>query len=141
MTEFNVGDIVILTEYSSSVLWHVLSIKDKSSICIMQRETGSKRMVDSSQIILNFRFYHEETNKDPSVDMVNKPPHYTNGSIECIDAIESAIVNLSGVEAKCTGDAIKYLWRWKQKNGVEDLKKAIWYINHMIQKIERDPTT
>lgn len=65
-------------------------------------------------------------------DMVNAPPHYTAGNIECIDAITEAIKDLKGIEAKCTGDAIKYLWRWKRKNGKEDLKKAIWYIQHMI---------
>ena len=68
--------------------------------------------------------------------MVNHPPHYEDGKIQCIDAIEEAIKDLSGIEAKCTGDAIKYLWRWKKKNGIEDLKKAIWYINHIIEKSE-----
>lgn len=68
-------------------------------------------------------------------DMVNHPPHYTAGKIECIDAIEEAIKDLSGIEAKCTGDAIKYLWRWKRKGGKQDLEKAIWYINHMIGKL------
>lgn len=56
-------------------------------------------------------------------DAVNHPSHYTQGNIECIDAIEAATAELTGIEAVCTGNAIKYLWRWKQKNGVEDLKK------------------
>lgn len=68
-------------------------------------------------------------------DMVNHPPHYTGAKIECIDAITEAIKDLKGIEAKCTGDAIKYLWRWKRKNGKEDLKKAIWYIQHMIDSM------
>ena len=42
------------------------------------------------------------------------------------------IVNLQGIEAVCTANAIKYLWRWKQKNGEEDLKKAQWYIDKLI---------
>ena len=66
------------------------------------------------------------------VDMVNKPPHYTRGGIECIEALASATADLQGIEAVCTANAIKYLWRWKKKNGVEDLKKARWYINRMI---------
>lgn len=70
------------------------------------------------------------------VDDVNNPVHYTSGGVECIDALEAATVNLKGIEAVDTANAIKYLWRWKQKNGVEDLKKAIWYINHLIEKIE-----
>jgi hypothetical protein len=65
-------------------------------------------------------------------DAVN-PDHYKQGGIECIDALAAATVNLSGIEAVCTANAIKYLWRWKQKNGVEDLKKAQWYINKLIR--------
>ena len=56
-------------------------------------------------------------------DNVNHPSHYTQGGIECIEAIKAATVNLKGIEAVCTANAIKYLWRWKRKNGVEDLKK------------------
>lgn len=65
-------------------------------------------------------------------DQVNQPSHYTQGKIECIDALESACSELRGLEAFCTANAIKYLWRWKRKNGAEDLKKAIWYINRML---------
>ena len=64
-------------------------------------------------------------------DAVNRPKHY-QGSVECIDAIESAIEGLEGMDAMCTGNAIKYLYRWKKKGGVEDLRKAIWYIQRMI---------
>lgn len=67
-------------------------------------------------------------------DMVNHPSHYTAGSIECIDAIKEATKGLEGIEAVCTGNALKYLWRWKRKNGVEDLKKARWYIERLIQE-------
>ena len=69
-------------------------------------------------------------------DKVNHPAHYTAGEIECIDALEAATAELFGIEAVCTANAIKYLWRWKQKGGAEDLRKALWYINHLIQKIE-----
>ena len=64
-------------------------------------------------------------------DAVN-PDHYKQGQVECIDALAAATVNLSGLDAVCTANAIKYLWRWKQKNGVEDLKKAQWYIEKLI---------
>lgn len=69
-------------------------------------------------------------------DMVNHPRHYNNGSIECIDAIKSATTDLKGIEAVLTGNALKYIWRWKWKNGVEDLKKAIFYINRLIKEVE-----
>lgn len=67
-------------------------------------------------------------------DMVNHPPHYTAGGIECIDAIEAATVGLTGIEAACTANAIKYLWRWKFKGGKQDLDKAVWYIQHIAKK-------
>ena len=67
------------------------------------------------------------------VDMVNHPPHYTRGGVECIDALASATAGLEGLDAVCTANAIKYLWRWKQKNGVEDLRKAQWYIAKLIE--------
>lgn len=70
-------------------------------------------------------------------DNVNHPRHYTQGGIECIEAIKAATVNLTGIEAVCTANAIKYLWRWKDKNGAEDLNKAVWYINRLIKEVEK----
>jgi len=70
------------------------------------------------------------------LDNVNHPAHYTSGNIECIDAIHDAVNHLDGFEGMCTGNAMKYLWRWKHKNGVEDLKKAVWYIQRLITKLE-----
>ena len=69
-------------------------------------------------------------------DIINHPPHYTAGKVECIDALEAATESLIGIEAICTANAIKYLWRWKHKNGVEDLKKARWYLDRLISREE-----
>jgi len=63
---------------------------------------------------------------------VNHPGHYNRGNIEAIDAIESAVAGLTPEEAFSIGSAIKYLFRWKEKGGVEDLHKARWYIEHVI---------
>ena len=67
-------------------------------------------------------------------DAVNHPSHYTQGGVECIDALKAATTGLEGIEAVCTANAIKYLWRWKQKNGAEDLRKAVWYINRLLEE-------
>ena len=75
-------------------------------------------------------------NKEPNVDMVNHPSHYTQGGIECIDALKAATVSKSGIEAVCTANAIKYLWRYEEKNGIEDVKKARWYIDRLIKELE-----
>jgi hypothetical protein len=72
------------------------------------------------------------------VDRVNHPAHYTQGGVECIDALAAATISLKGVEAVCTANAIKYLWRWKQKNGSEDLKKARWYIDYLLSIQDED---
>lgn len=70
-------------------------------------------------------------------DAVNHPTHYTNGKVECIDAIESAVSGLKGVEAVLTGHIIRYVWRWSGKNGVEDLRKAKWYLDRLIELEEK----
>ena len=80
--------------------------------------------------------YEEAVANDDPHDTVNHPGHYNQGKVECIDAIEAATTGLEGIEAVCTGNAIKYLWRWKQKNGVEDLRKAEWYINRLLAERE-----
>lgn len=69
-------------------------------------------------------------------DMVNHPSHYTHGKYECIDVIEDVTKDLLGIEAVCTANVIKYMWRWKLKNGLEDLRKANWYLNKLISKEE-----
>lgn len=69
-------------------------------------------------------------------DNVNHPSHYTYGKVECIDAIETATTNLIGPESFLTGQVIKYMWRWRHKNGAEDLKKARWYLNRLIAEVD-----
>ena len=67
------------------------------------------------------------------VDTVNSPPHYNNGGMECIDYIRQ---QLGGeFSSYCQGNVIKYLHRWRYKNGVEDLKKAEWYLREMIREV------
>ena len=72
---------------------------------------------------------------EPTKDNIN-PDHYKSGGIECIDALEAATINKTGIEAVCTANAIKYLWRYEAKGGVEDVKKAQWYINRLIKTLE-----
>lgn len=65
------------------------------------------------------------------MEEINHPERYS-GNIECVDAIESATKDLNGLESFCIGNAIKYLWRYRKKNGVQDLMKAKWYIDKVI---------
>ncbi len=72
-------------------------------------------------------------NENNPVDMVNHPPHYQSSSgLEVIDVIEAFTEHLTGAEATNTGNVIKYICRWKEKNGLEDLKKARWYLDRLI---------
>ena len=67
-------------------------------------------------------------------DNVKHPSHYCKGGMECIDAIKAAVSDITDpFEAYCTGNIIKYIWRWNDKNGVEDLKKAKQYADIIIE--------
>jgi len=73
------------------------------------------------------------------VDLVNHPEHYkTKSGIETIEVIEAFTSELMGIEATDTGNVIKYICRWTKKNGIEDLKKAKWYIEHLIKHLEKE---
>ena len=70
-----------------------------------------------------------EISKNNSID---HPVHYNTDGIECIDAMRIT----QGVEAVkdfCILNAFKYLWRYRHKNGTEDVKKAIWYLNKYVE--------
>lgn len=68
-------------------------------------------------------------------DVINRPPHYTQGKIECIDAIDAATEGLNGTTAFYVAQVMKYIWRHQHKNGVEDLRKARWYLDRLISKV------
>ena len=71
-------------------------------------------------------------------ELVNHPSHYQSETgLEVIDVIEAFTFDLKGVEAFNTGNVIKYICRWKQKDGVRDLKKAVWYLNNLIDHVEK----
>lgn len=64
-------------------------------------------------------------------DLINHPPHYNNhpSGVECIQITEHMNFNL--------GNTMKYIWRTDHKNGLEDLKKARWYIDREISRLEK----
>lgn len=65
-------------------------------------------------------------------DVVNNPEHYCTGQFESIEVM----IETQGVEAVmnfCQCNAFKYLYRAKRKNGFEDMKKAIWYLNKYVE--------
>lgn len=69
--------------------------------------------------------------------MVSRPAHYQSQSgLETIEVIEAFTAELQGIEAVDTANIIKYICRWKKKNGIQDLQKAGWYLNHLIEHLE-----
>ena len=69
------------------------------------------------------------------LDNVEHPSHYCRGGIECIDAIEASL-GKDEFTGFLRGNIIKYVWRYKDKNGLEDLKKAQWYLNKLIEVVK-----
>lgn len=95
----------------------------------------------------------EQFTTGPTSDMfdtiVNKPPHYNASSLECIDAMKEmavgilnhnksnkAVVIPDPHQSYCWQTVFKYIWRWPYKNGLEDLKKARWYLDRLIESLE-----
>lgn len=80
----------------------------------------------------------EKNNYETNDKMVSHPPHYQSSSgLEVIDVIEAFTAELKGVVAADTANVIKYICRWKNKNGLQDLKKAMWYLTHLINHIKK----
>ena len=77
------------------------------------------------------QYMAEKENKMAKQDMVNSPIHYNKAGIETIDALEAMLVD--GFDYYLQGNIVKYLWRFRYKNGVEDLKKAQWSLNKLIE--------
>ncbi|MAJ43717.1 MAG: hypothetical protein CBC83_02270 [Flavobacteriales bacterium TMED123] len=82
---------------------------------------------------------------NPRLDVVTKPEHYNQAGIECIDAMKAMTKgipkcreNITAHQSYCWQNCFKYLWRWPYKNGIEDLKKARWYLDRLIQEIQED---
>ena len=77
--------------------------------------------------------HHDIISEWVTSDNVNSPSHYNQAGIECIDAIKASLGD--GYQDYCKGNVMKYLWRYKYKNGIEDLKKAQWYLNSMVESV------
>lgn len=83
--------------------------------------------------------YSDPNGHENEPDLVNHPSHYETGKFECIEVMEEAL-GRDVVKGFCIGNAFKYLYRAKRKNGLEDLKKAQWYLNRVISMEDADNT-
>ena len=103
------------------------------SITVIDEYDNQLYTVNSDQIV-----DISVVNKFNAPDMVSHPPHYQSETgLEVIDVIEAFTFDLKGIEATDTGNIIKYICRWKHKNGLQDLEKAKWYLTHLINHVEK----
>jgi hypothetical protein len=70
-------------------------------------------------------------------DVVNNPEHYNQGDIECIDAIEAMLTEEEFI-GYLRGNSLKYRWRFRYKNGIEDLQKAEWYEKRLVKVLNNN---
>ncbi len=80
-----------------------------------------------------YRQYRRLLEQTPQADLVNDPPHYKQGGVECIDAIQAALTP-EEFRGYAKGNALKYIWREKHKGQDESLLKAIWYLNRALSE-------
>lgn len=75
----------------------------------------------------NLAFCNEQPKEE-----INHPDRYAGGNFECIDVMLD-VFGADAVKHFCILNAFKYVWRAEKKNGVEDIKKAVWYLNKYIE--------
>ncbi len=94
-------------------------------------------MTSYSKIMKELDDQYEQAGKEAygNVDMVNKPPHYNQAGIECLDAIKAQTGD--GFQYYLQGNIAKYLWRYRDKGGVQDLQKADYYLKRLIEETEK----
>lgn len=95
-----------------------------------EEESSEKYLADAASMLKAAIEDYEEN------DSVNHPAHYTGGKMECIDIVDVMTEDKQGLEAFCTGNIVKYLYRYNKKGGVEDVKKAEWYFKKLIEVLE-----
>ncbi len=112
-------------------------------VCVVTATNAAMRspyFVESEDLRQGSWFTADELEPAPAVneclttDNVNHPPHYNQGGIECLEAIKAALGD--GFVAYLRGNVMKYLWRCEHKGGVEDLRKAAWYLDRAIKEME-----
>ena len=133
--------------------WANYAYKNDAGICFLKGELGFNHplliwkrptqpealpFIDDNPQSLNDQYAEIEQARQAIKDNVNHPSHYTKGKVECLDALESATIGKSGIEAVCVANIIKYLWRYEEKNGVEDVRKAQFYLNRLLATLENN---
>ena len=129
-----------LHERLSHMGWHTKDLEYLRRIVKDEISPRSSDVPDLAQALETtvawLKHEHSDPAPTPTNDPVNHPAHYTQGGIECIDAIKAATTGLNGYEGYIVGNVLKYIWRYSSKNGLQDLEKAAWYLQKLISTVE-----
>ena len=100
---------------------------------LLSKELSWQEIYDYAIFLKNNNTDEISAKIDQQQDNIN-PPHYTShpSGVECIQITRHMSFNI--------GNAVKYLWRFEDKNGIEDLEKAIWYIKDEIERLKNAQT-
>lgn len=132
------GYVILHLENDSTVEGEVIDASEKA---IHIRTENNEERIYSLENIIDFECFPRKLKKknyETNDKMVSHPPHYQSATgLEVIDVIEAFTAELKGIEAADTANVIKYICRWNSKNGLQDLKKAMWYLTHLINHIEK----
>jgi hypothetical protein len=137
-TKFTVGDRVRVTNTKSllfsdhCVIKEIVRASNELSLFVWQESGLSSDWL--KEVDMELAEPAPAVNECLTVDSVNHPAHYNQGGIECIEAIKAAIGD--GFVSYLRGNCIKYLWRCEHKGGIEDLKKAAFYLDRAIKEME-----
>jgi len=140
-TMFMIGQNVVCVDtagwryLTKGKVYKVLATYNNVSLIGVENDLREARLFQASL----FRATPMEMPRPKENDPVHRPSHYTQGGVECIDAIESAVQGLPPVMAFLVGQVIKYLWRFYFKGKpLEDLEKAKYYLERLISKVKEE---
>jgi len=117
-------------------IYEVIEVDRDGDVNFHDADGETRYINDQSIYEIHRKAGEEDTPKTPS-DAVN-PQHYKQGRTEVIDIIEDAVEGADPFEAVCQANVLKYTLRYRHKNGVEDLKKAVWYAEKLIAYLEEN---
>lgn len=122
---------------SNEVCLHLFNEKCANALCAAHNKSCVRNSGESCAFFMpQDTFKKHEGQETTKSDTVMHPSHYCQGGIECIKAIEASMTS-EEFQGYCKGNVMKYIWRFREKNGLEDLKKARVYLEWMIESKEK----
>ena len=127
-----IGELALVTNVPYS---NIISFEDGTLMPSLQVLKRISEALNIDYKELNVEEDKKEMVKDTEnkKEMVNHPSHYNMGKYECIEVVKELVRDMKGIEPVLFFNAFKYLWRYKQKNGLQDLEKCEFYLKELIK--------